>query len=373
MDKTIKIFIFLFTLIFISGCSEQINMEDLVERGAEGERLVYKINSDFPFSGQALEYYEEPKTEIRTDTDDEEIFLAAVIKSKINFMNGLAHGTSLYYHRNGQIRKISYMENGLANGKSELFTDQGVLLHRELYKDGLLDGISELYDQGLVVGRVNYKAGVEDGLTEYFYSTGQLEYRLIYKNGTPVGVPEHFTKEGKLIPKEMKEMSNLVNFETTLGPIVIELFEEDAPITTKNFLDYADSGFYDGTLFHRVIPGFVIQGGGLEPGMQDKAGNPPIQNEANNGQKNLKWSLSMARTSDPHSATSQFFINLENNPSLDHTSETPQGWGYAVFGTVIDGFETVEAIASVSTGSSGHHQDVPLEDITVQKTKVTKE
>jgi len=177
-----------------------------------------------------------------------------------------------------------------------------------------------------------------------------------------------------LVPLSEKEKEiKVVTFETTMGPIVIELFEEDAPITTKNFLDYANSGFYDGTLFHRVIPGFVIQGGGLEPGMQDKSGNPPIENEANNGQKNLKWSLSMARTNDPNSATSQFFINLENNSNLDHTSETPQGWGYAVFGTVIDGFETVEAIASVSTGRPGHHQDVPLEDITVQSTRVTKE
>ena len=177
-----------------------------------------------------------------------------------------------------------------------------------------------------------------------------------------------------LVPLSEKEKEiKVVTFETTMGPIVIELFEEDAPITTKNFLDYVNNGFYDGTLFHRVIPGFVIQGGGLEPGMQDKSGNPPIENEANNGQKNLKWSLSMARTNDPHSATSQFFINLENNTNLDHTSETPQGWGYAVFGTVIDGFETVKAIASVSTDSAGNHQDVPLEDITVQKTRVTKE
>ena len=177
-----------------------------------------------------------------------------------------------------------------------------------------------------------------------------------------------------LVPLLEKEKEiKVVTFETTMGPIVIELFEDDAPITTKNFLDYANSGFYDGTLFHRVIQGFVIQGGGLETGMKNKSGNPPIENEANNGQKTLKWSLSMARTSDPHSATSQFFINLENNSSLDHTSETPQGWGYAVFGTVIEGFETVEAIAAVVTGSSGGHQDVPLEDITVQKTKVTKE
>ena len=165
----------------------------------------------------------------------------------------------------------------------------------------------------------------------------------------------------------------MVILETTMGSIDIELFIADAPITTQNFMDYVNDGYYNGTIFHRVIPGFVIQGGGLEPGMKDKSGNPPIGNEANNCQNNLKWSLSMARTNDPHSATSQFFINLENNPNLDYKSETPQGWGYAVFATVIDGFETVEAIASVSTGSAGDHQDIPLEDIIIQKARVTKE
>ena len=161
--------------------------------------------------------------------------------------------------------------------------------------------------------------------------------------------------------------------ETNLGQIKFQLLPELAPEHVRNFTKLAESGLYDGTLFHRVIPGFVIQGGGLESGMKDKTGNPPIKNEANNGQKNLKWSLSMARTNDPHSASSQFFINLENNPSLDHTSETPGGWGYAVFGTVIDGFDTVEAIASTGTGSAGHHQDVPLEEISIKKTKVTIE
>ena len=169
--------------------------------------------------------------------------------------------------------------------------------------------------------------------------------------------------------KEIK----VITFETTLGPIVIELFEEEAPITSKNFLDYAESGFFNGTLFHRVIPGFVIQGGGMESGMQNKPGNPPIINEANNGLKNLKWTLSMARTNEPHSASSQFFINLVSNASLDHTEETIQGWGYAVFGEVVDGFETVEAIAAVATGSSGFHQDVPLEEISIIDTKVTTE
>ena len=169
--------------------------------------------------------------------------------------------------------------------------------------------------------------------------------------------------------KEIK----VITFETTLGPIVIELFEEEAPITSKNFLDYAESGFFNGTLFHRVIPGFVIQGGGMESGMQNKPGNPPIINEANNGLKNLKWTLSMARTNEPHSASSQFFINLVSNASLDHTEETIQGWGYAVFGEVVEGFETVEAIAAVVTGSSGFHQDVPLEEISIIDTKVTTE
>ena len=169
--------------------------------------------------------------------------------------------------------------------------------------------------------------------------------------------------------KEIK----VITFETTLGPIVIELFEEEAPITSKNFLEYAESGFFNGTLFHRVIPGFVIQGGGMESGMIDKRGKDPIQNEANNGVKNLKWTLSMARTNEPHSASSQFFINLVNNSSLDHTEETIQGWGYAVFGEVVEGFETVEAIAAVVTGNSGFHQDVPLEEISIVDTKVTTE
>ena len=169
--------------------------------------------------------------------------------------------------------------------------------------------------------------------------------------------------------KEIK----VITFETTLGPIVIELFEEEAPITSKNFLEYAESGFFNGTLFHRVIPGFVIQGGGMESGMVDIRGKDPIQNEANNGVKNLKWTLSMARTNEPHSASSQFFINLVNNSSLDHTEETIQGWGYAVFGEVVDGFETVEAIAAVATGNSGFHQDVPIEEISILDTKVTTE
>ena len=158
--------------------------------------------------------------------------------------------------------------------------------------------------------------------------------------------------------KEIK----VITFETTLGPIVIELFEEEAPITSKNFLEYAESGFFNGTLFHRVIPGFVIQGGGMESGMVDKRGKDPIQNEGNNGVKNLKWTLSMARTNEPHSASSQFYINLNDNFSLD---PMPTRWGYAVFGDVIDGFSVVDDIASNATQTTKGFQDVPVAPIII--------
>ena len=165
-----------------------------------------------------------------------------------------------------------------------------------------------------------------------------------------------------------------VKLTTSYGDIVLELDQENAPISTENFVQYVESGFYDETIFHRVINGFMIQGGGHLEDMTAKDDKlEPIMNEANNGLKNTKWSLSMARTNDPHSASSQFFINVVNNISLDHTEETVQGWGYAVFGEVVEGFETVEAIAATATGSSGFHQDVPLEDISIIDTKVTTE
>ena len=153
-----------------------------------------------------------------------------------------------------------------------------------------------------------------------------------------------------------------VIFETTMGNLTIELLEEDAPITTKNFLAYVDGGHYDGTIFHRVIPGFVIQGGGFTEAMNQKPTNAPIKNEADNGLKNLRGTLSMARTSDINSATSQFFINLVDNAVLDHGA---RDFGYAVFGRVVDGMDVVDAIAGVRTGNSGHHGDVPVAPITV--------
>ena len=158
----------------------------------------------------------------------------------------------------------------------------------------------------------------------------------------------------------------VVKFSTNKGDILIEMFCDKAPGTSENFIQYVKDGFYDGTIFHRVIPGFVIQGGGFESGMSQKITRENIQNEANNGVKNSVGSLSMARTPDPHSASSQFFINLRDNQSLDFTSESPQGWGYAVFAQVVDGMEVVEAIAAVNTGNARGHQDVPTEDVVVE-------
>ena len=158
----------------------------------------------------------------------------------------------------------------------------------------------------------------------------------------------------------------VVLIETSMGNITVELDMQNAPVSSENFLAYVDDGYYVGTTFHRVIPGFMIQSGGITADMQDKPGNrAPIQNEAKNGLKNDRGTLAMARTSDPHSATSQFFINLKNNDFLNFTAENAQGWGYAVFGKVIDGMDVVDAIAQVPTGNKGMHQNVPLEPITI--------
>jgi cyclophilin family peptidyl-prolyl cis-trans isomerase len=158
----------------------------------------------------------------------------------------------------------------------------------------------------------------------------------------------------------------IVILETTMGTITVELDMENAPNTSQNFLDYVDDGYFVGTTFHRVIPDFMIQGGGITADMQDKPSKrAPIQNEANNGLRNDRGTLAMARTGDPHSATSQFFINHKDNDFLNFSAETMQGWGYAVFGKVTDGMEVVDAIAQVPTGNKGGHQNVPLEPITI--------
>ena len=161
-----------------------------------------------------------------------------------------------------------------------------------------------------------------------------------------------------------------VRMQTTMGDIVLELDAEKAPVTVENFLEYARSGFYDGTIFHRVIPGFMIQGGGFEPGMNQKETRAPIKNEADNGLKNVEGAIAMARTPDPHSASSQFFINVKDNDFLNFTSPTPQGWGYCVFGKVTEGLDVVHAIEKVATGSRGGHQDVPQEDVVIEKVTI---
>ena len=170
----------------------------------------------------------------------------------------------------------------------------------------------------------------------------------------------------------MSDTNPKVQLETNKGVIVIELDAENAPITVENFLEYVNKGHYDGTIFHRVIKDFMIQGGGFEVTMSQKQTGIPIKNEANNGLKNDKGTLAMARTSDPHSATAQFFINVKDNDFLNFSSESPQGWGYAVFGKVTEGMDVVEAIEIVPTGNHGGHQDVPVEAVVIEKATVVE-
>jgi len=159
----------------------------------------------------------------------------------------------------------------------------------------------------------------------------------------------------------------MVKLHTNLGAITIDVDAERAPETARNFLQYVEDGHYDNTIFHRVIDGFMIQGGGFAPGMKQKPTRAPIQNEAANGLRNERGTVAMARTGDPHSATAQFFINVADNAFLDHSAPTPQGWGYCVFGRVVDGMDVVERIKAVRTGSSGFHKDVPVEDVVIQR------
>ena len=152
-----------------------------------------------------------------------------------------------------------------------------------------------------------------------------------------------------------------------LGVITLELDMDKAPVSTANFLEYVGKGHYNHTVFHRVIPGFMVQGGGFEPGMKEKKSGTPIANEAANGLKNNNYTVAMARTNDPHSATAQFFINIADNGFLNHTAPSGQGWGYAVFGKVVGGIDVVDKIKTVKTGRKGHHDDVPNEDVVIEK------
>ena len=181
-------------------------------------------------------------------------------------------------------------------------------------------------------------------------------------------------KSDEAVMPIIKETSmTQVTIKTSMGDIHLELDGEKAPITVENFKTIAKSGYYDGTIFHRVINGFMVQGGGLNADMSNKSsGTAPIQNEANNGLVNDRGTVAMARTTEPHSATGQFFINHKDNGFLNHTGENAQGWGYAVFGKVTEGMDVVDAIADVATGSSGGYQDVPLEAINIESVTVTE-
>jgi peptidyl-prolyl cis-trans isomerase B (cyclophilin B) len=159
----------------------------------------------------------------------------------------------------------------------------------------------------------------------------------------------------------------MVILKTNMGDIKLELNFEQAPKTAANFRDYVKQGFYDGTVFHRVIDGFMVQGGGFEPGMLQKRTGAPIECEADNGLSNDNGTVAMARTMDPHSASSQFFINVKDNHFLNHSAKTPQGWGYAVFGKVVEGMDVVERIKGVATGNKAGHQDVPVEDVIIEQ------
>lgn len=175
---------------------------------------------------------------------------------------------------------------------------------------------------------------------------------------------------GATKPTAKGDSTVTVRMQTNKGTIVLQLDAEKAPETVANFVEYAKSGFYDGTIFHRVIPAFMVQGGGFEPGMTQKATRAPIKNEADNGLKNDLGTIAMARTSDPDSATAQFFINSKDNGFLNHTAPTAQGWGYCVFGKVVEGLDVVQDMEKVATGARGGHQDVPQEDVVIEKVTV---
>ncbi len=172
--------------------------------------------------------------------------------------------------------------------------------------------------------------------------------------------------------KIMSETQTKVKLTTTLGEIIIQLNTEKAPLSSANFLTYVNEGFYNGTIFHRVIPDFMAQGGGFDTSFNQKAVHAPIKNEANNGLTNTRGTLAMARTNDPNSATAQFFINYKDNTFLNHTSQTSSGWGYAVFGEVIEGMDIVDAMTKQPTSNRGGHQDVPKTDIVIEKADVVK-
>jgi peptidyl-prolyl cis-trans isomerase B (cyclophilin B) len=186
-----------------------------------------------------------------------------------------------------------------------------------------------------------------------------------------ISTTSSFATEKKMTQPSSATASK-VKLTTSLGTIIVQLNTEKAPVSSANFLTYTNEGFYNGTIFHRVIKGFMAQGGGFDTTFKQKEVHAPIKNEADNGLKNKRGTLAMARTNDPNSATAQFFINLKDNDFLDHTSTTPSGWGYAVFGEVVEGMDVVDKMATEATGNKGGHQDVPKTDIIIEKAEIVK-
>ena len=205
--------------------------------------------------------------------------------------------------------------------------------------------------------------------TEPAPTTTETTERVI--EPTPISTEKNTEETTMNTQTKADATTNMITVKTSLGDIEIELDAQKAPATVTNFLNYVEQGHYNGTVFHRVIPGFMIQGGGFEPGMKQKQTNAPVLNEANNGLLNDEFTIAMARTGDPHSATAQFFINVSDNASLNFSSETPQGWGYTVFGKVTKGQEVVKQIEAVSTGQSGPYGDVPNEDVVIESVVVS--
>ncbi len=193
-----------------------------------------------------------------------------------------------------------------------------------------------------------------------------MRYLLIFCLLSLVGLPM------QAVAAQAKKEPVLIELHTSKGVITVELDTEKAPNTAANFKQYVEEGFYDGTIFHRVIPGFMIQGGGMTADMKEKDTHAPIKNEADNGLLNKKYTIAMARTNDPHSATAQFFINAKDNEFLNFKSPSTSGWGYCVFGKVVKGMDVVDAIEKVKTGSKGWHDDVPLEPVTITKAVLVK-
>ena len=401
-----KIF-FAFLIFILFSCSPTTN--EVASKVVERNGVLYPINSEIPFEGRVIDYHI-----IKNELGEKNISLSSYYKNGIkngleeyfhesgqlftstNYKNGLKDGPFKSYYENGQLYLQGYYVNDNEDGLFEYYTDDGIAEISSSFRQGLQHGLTiSYYQDGSVKSSTTYKNGKNDGLAEEFHKNGQKKRSLTFKNGLKDGLERYFTADGQpektihwqngtmikyflyyvknnqLISEEI--MTTLLTISTSAGEIKIQLDPENAPITTKNFINLAKDGYYTGTIFHRIIDGFMVQGGGLDENMTPKPTNTdPIQNEANNGLKNNRGSIAMARTMDPHSATGQFFINHKDNDFLNHTAETSQGWGYAVFGSVIDGMDVVDQIALSTTSTVGGYADAPLEPTVINSVTVSE-